>query len=304
MGDVILVKDRETLMASKEHQSILKLIEAARSVSSGEYRRELLVDLLSRQEEIGNLARVFDSMASNVSARDRQFKMLRVVIPTGLALSAEKNFNRLLETVVMEAQKLTRADGGTLYLLEGDHLKFVILRNASLNIKMGGSGSPIAFDPVALRLPDGGPNESNVASYVAIHHARINIPDAYAAVGFDFSGTRAFDARTGYRSKSFLTIPLEDKEAHIIGVLQLINAQDEAGNIVEFSSDDVLEALVMLAAAALDGYIREEKLRQEIAQLRIEIDQTRRARQVAEITDTQYFQKLQEKARELRSDKK
>lgn len=291
-------------MASKEHQSILKLIEAARSVSSGEYRRELLVDLLSRQEEIGNLARVFDSMASNVSARDRQFKMLRVVIPTGLALSAEKNFNRLLETVVMEAQKLTRADGGTLYLLEGDHLKFVILRNASLNIKMGGSGSPIAFDPVALRLPDGGPNESNVASYVAIHHARINIPDAYAAVGFDFSGTRAFDARTGYRSKSFLTIPLEDKEAHIIGVLQLINAQDEAGNIVEFSSDDVLEALVMLAAAALDGYIREEKLRQEIAQLRIEIDQTRRARQVAEITDTQYFQKLQEKARELRSDKK
>ena len=303
MGDVILVKDRETLMASKEHQSILKLIEAARSVSSGEYRRELLVDLLSRQEEIGNLARVFDSMASNVSARDRQFKMLRVVIPTGLALSAEKNFNRLLETVVMEAQKLTRADGGTLYLLEGDHLKFVILRNASLNIKMGGSGSPIAFDPVALRLPDGGPNESNVASYVAIHHARINIPDAYAAVGFDFSGTRAFDARTGYRSKSFLTIPLEGKEGQIIGVLQLINALNEEGQIVPFSSDDVLEALVMLASAALDGYIREEKLRQEIAQLRIEIDQSRRARQVAEITDTQYFQKLQDQAREMRKKK-
>lgn len=290
-------------MPSNEHVSIQKLIEAARAVSAGEYRKDLLADLIAAEEEIGNLARVFDSMARNVSARDRQLKMLRVVIPTGVALSAEKNFNRLLETVVMEAQKLTRADGGTLYLLEDDQLKFVILRNTSLKIKMGGSGSPIAFDPIPLRLPNGQPNETNVASYVAIKHARINIPDAYTAEGFDFSGTKAFDARTGYRSKSFLTIPLEGKEGQIIGVLQLINAQNDEGQITSFSSDDVLEALVMLASAALDGYIREEKLRQEIAQLRIEIDQTRRARQVAEITDTQYFQKLQDQAREMRKKK-
>ncbi len=287
-------------MSNQEQDSIERLIEAARAVSAGEYRHELLADLISAQEDVGNLARVFDSMANKVAARDRQLKMLRVVIPTGVALSAEKNFNRLLETVVMEAQKLTRADGGTLYLLEGDHLKFVILRNTSLGVKMGGSGSPIAFNPIPLQLADGQPNETNVASYVAIKHARINISDAYQAEGFDFSGTKAFDARTGYRSKSFLTIPLEGKENQIIGVLQLINAQDEEGNIISFSSDDVLEALVMLASAALDGYIREEKLRQEIAQLRIEIDQSRRATQVSEITDTQYFQKLQIQARELR----
>jgi len=290
-------------MPPKEHASIQKLIQAARAVSAGEYRKDLLADLIAAEEEIGNLARVFDSMAGNVSARDRQLKMLRVVIPTGVALSAERNFDRLLETVVVEAQKLTRADGGTLYLLEDDRLKFVILRNASLKIKMGGSGSPISFGPVLLRLPNGQPNESNVASYAAIKHARINIPDAYAAEGFDFSGTKAFDARTGYRSRSFLTIPLEGKDGQIIGVLQLINAQDEGGQIVGFGSDDALEALVLLASAALDGYIREEKLRQEIAQLRIEINQARRASQVAEITDTQYFKKLQDKARELRSNK-
>ncbi|MBV6396683.1 MAG: hypothetical protein HFACDABA_02283 [Anaerolineales bacterium] len=290
-------------MTTHEHQSILKLIEAARAVSNGEYRRDLLTGLLSVQEEIGDLARVFDSMAGNVLARDRQLKMLRVVIPTGVALSAEKNFNRLLETVVVEAQKLTRADGGTLYLLEGDRLTFVILRNTSLNIKMGGSGSPITFDPVPLKLPDGRPNETNVASCAAIHRSRIDIPDAYTAQGFDFSGTKSFDARTGYHSRSFLTIPLEGQEGQVIGVLQLINAQDEAGQIVGFASDDALEALVMLASAALDGYIREAKLRQEIAQLRIEIDQARRTSQVAEITDTQYFKKLQDKARELRAHK-
>ena len=91
--------------------------------------------------------------------------------------------------------------------------------------------------------------------WVAKHGEALNIADAYEAEGFDFSGTRAFDARTGYRSKSFLTIPLEGKEGQIIGVLQLINAQDENGNIISFSSDDVLEALVMLAAAALDATI-------------------------------------------------
>ena len=290
-------------MPSNEHTSILKLIEAARAVSAGEYKKELLADMISSHDEIGNLARVFDSTARKISERDRQLKLLRVVIPVGVALSAEKNFNRLLETVVAEAQKLTNADGGTLYLLEGDQLKFVILRNTSLNVRMGGSGTPITFDPIPLYKADGARNESNVASYVALKHNRINIADAYEADGFDFSGTKAFDARTGYRSKSFLTIPLEGKESQIIGVLQLINAQDENEGIVPFTSDDVLEALVMLASAALDGYIREEKLRQEIAKLRIEIDQSRRVKQVAEITDTQYFQKLQDQARELRKKK-
>lgn len=286
-----------------EHTALVKLMEAARAVEEGEYHSDLLADLMKGRDEMGQLARVFDSVARNVIARDRQLKMLRVVIPRGVALSAEKNFNRLLETVVMESQKLTNADGGTLYLLEEQKLKFVILRNTSLDIQMGGSGGQMAFYPVPL-YRDGIPNETNVASYAALKRERISIADAYEAEGFDFSGTKAFDARTGYRSKSFLTIPLLGTEEQVIGVLQLINAKDpESGGIVPFASDDALEALVLLASAALDGYIREEKLRQEIAQLRIEIDESRRAKQVAEITDTQYFKRLQDQARAMREKK-
>jgi GAF domain-containing protein len=278
-------------------------MEAARAVDAGEYRSELLDRLTEGHDALAQLARVFDSVAHKVTARDRQLRMLRVVIPRGVALSAEKNFNRLLETVVVESQKLTNADGGTLYLLEEQKLKFVIMRNTSLNIQMGGSGSEIAFPPIPLDKNDI-PNESNVASYAALRRERINIADAYEAEGFDFSGTKAFDARTGYRSKSFLTIPLLGKEEQVIGILQLINAKDsESGEIVQFASDDALEALVLLASAALDGYIREEKLRQEIAALRIEIDETRRAKQVAEITDTQYFKRLQDQARAMREKK-
>ena len=83
--------------------------------------------------------------------------------------------------------------------------------------------------------------------------------------------------------------------------MQLINAYDiEEKNIISFDEDEVMDSLVLLASAALAGYIREESLRKEIAQLRIEVDQAKQARQVAEITETAYFKKLQIKAKGLR----
>ena len=67
-------------------------------------------------------------MGRGVAFRYKQLRLLQRVIPIGVALSAEKDFNRLLETLVVEAQKMTNADAGTLYLLENNALKFVILR--------------------------------------------------------------------------------------------------------------------------------------------------------------------------------
>lgn len=279
-------------------------MQAVHAVEAGEYQTALLQDLLKGSDELSQLARVIDTMARGVSFRDKQLRLLRTVIPIGVSLSAEKNFNRLLETLVVEAQTVTNADAGTLYLLEDNGLKFVILRNTSLGIDMGGtSGKEISFSPVRLFNDDGSENRANVASYAALTRQKVMVADAYeTSAGFDFSGTKAFDKRSGYRSKSFLTIPLEGKDADVIGVLQLINAKDpETGEIVPFSSDDVLESLVLLASAALAGYIREERLRAEIAKLRIEVDESRRAHQVAEITDTKYFKNLQDKAKEMRS---
>ncbi|HSD82478.1 MAG TPA: GAF domain-containing protein [Anaerolineae bacterium] len=151
--------------------------------------------------------------------------------------------------------------------------------------------------------PDGSENRSNIATYTALTHQKVVIADAYeTSAGFDFSGPRSFDQTTGYHSKSFLTIPLEDQGHGVIGVLQLINAKDpDTGAIIPFPSDNVLDMLVLLASAALDGYIREEQLRAEIAKLRIEINEHHRALQVAEITDTDYFRNLQTKAQQMRA---
>jgi GAF domain-containing protein len=280
-----------------------RIMRAVHAIERGDYDSSLLAEFLKESGDLGQLAQMLDTMAKTILQRNNQLNLLNKVIPIGVSLAAEKDFNRLLESLVVEAQAFTNADAGTLYLVEEDKLRFVILRNTSLDMKMGGtSGIPIAFYPVRMFNDDGSENRANVVSYAALTRKRINIADAYEAEGFDFSGTKAFDEKTKYRSKSFLTIPLEPQEGSVIGVLQLINAKDpKTGEIVPFKDDDVLEALILLATAALDGYILEAALRREIAQLKIEIDQSRRAKQVEDITDTNFFRSLKTRAEEMRA---
>jgi pimeloyl-ACP methyl ester carboxylesterase/CheY-like chemotaxis protein len=240
-------------------------------------------------------------------AKKRADDLLHVVIPIGVALTAERDFNRLLERILLEAMTLCGADGGTLYLRTSDgRLKFEIIRNTSLKIAMGGtSGNPIPFAPLRLyNETTGEPNHHYVVTHAALTGASINIPDAYNAEGFDFDGTKSFDRQTGYRTTSLLNVTLKNNHNQVIGVLQLLNAQDSlTGAVIPFDQgqQQMIESLSSLAAAALEGYEREQRLRQQIEELRIEIDEVKKSRQVAEITETDYFQQLQEKARELRA---
>jgi HD-GYP domain-containing protein (c-di-GMP phosphodiesterase class II) len=174
----------------------------------------------------------------------------------GMSLSNERDINRLLENILVAVKTITNADGGTLYRrIDGDQLRFEIMRTDSLNIAMGGTtGVPIPFYPIFMVSKDGKPNYSMVATYTALTGKTVNIPDAYTEEGFDFSGTRNFDKKNGYRSKSFLTIPMKNHENEVIGVLQLINAKDHrTGEIVSFSDADrkLGESLASQAAVAL-----------------------------------------------------
>jgi HD-GYP domain-containing protein (c-di-GMP phosphodiesterase class II) len=174
----------------------------------------------------------------------------------GASLSAERDINRLLESILTAAKTITRADGGTLYrVTEERTLRFEIVRTTSLSYYLGGTtGTPVPFYPIHLMGKDGKPNHGMVAAYAALTGKTVNIPDAYTAEGFDFSGTRNFDKKTGYRSKSFLTVPMKNHENEIIGVLQLINASDPGtGEIVPFSPSDqrLAESLSSQAAVAL-----------------------------------------------------
>jgi len=187
------------------------------------------------------------------------FRRLEQLNGIGAALSRERDIERLLENILEAAKALTGADGGTLYRVTDDQaaLRFEIMRTDSLDIRQGGTtGQRIHLPELPLRRADGSPNDALVAAYAAIHDRTVNIADAYAEEGFDFSGTRAFDQRTGYRSQSFLTVPMKNHDGELIGVLQLLNALDpDTGEVVPFSEADqsLTESLSSQAAIALSN---------------------------------------------------
>lgn len=206
------------------------------------------------QNVVSDLCRdIENALDNNLKVKDDLVDRLTEI---GLALSGETRLERLLEMIVDEARVLTRADAGTLYIVdrEGRKLEFSILQNDTMQVRMGGSsGNEITLPPVPLYSSGNTPNKANVSSYCGLTGETINIADVYEAEGFDFTGPRKYDAATGYRSKSMLVLALKNHEQDIIGVLQLLNALDEHGEVIEFSPGvvDIVGSLASQAAIAL-----------------------------------------------------
>ncbi len=162
----------------------------------------------------------------------RQFDKLMKV---GMALTAEKDYDKLLELILTETRTLAEADGGTLYIVQEGKLHHKIMQTVSMDIFLGGGGEPIDFEPIEI-------SEENVSGYAVIHRKPVNIPDVYHTQLFDFSGPKDFDKSTGYVTRSMLVFPLINRSDEVIGVVQLINALEE-GERVPF--DESLEEIVM-----------------------------------------------------------
>lgn len=187
--------------------------------------------------------------------QDDFFNRIEKLNAIGIALSSEKDLKKLMEKILVAAKSITNADGGTLYSMTEDKtLKFEIIHTDSLQFSMGGtSGNPIPFSDLETHNEDNQPNNHLIACCCANTNTVINITDAYDEKNFDFSGTQRFDQKTGYRSKSFLTIPMQNHHQEIIGVLQLINKLDKNGDIINFNQEDqkLAESLTSQAAIAL-----------------------------------------------------
>ncbi|MEJ1297634.1 MAG: HD domain-containing phosphohydrolase [Candidatus Sedimenticola sp. (ex Thyasira tokunagai)] len=186
----------------------------------------------------------------------------------GVALSAERDTGKLLDRILQNACSLTHADGGTLYLRSEEErcLNFKIMLTHSLGIhwREVRDGATERYPSLPLYDGNGDPNNHLVATYTATTGHTTNIPDVYAAEGFDFSGTHEFDERFGYRCRSFLAVPLVNYEKEVIGVLQLINAQDTVTKeVIPFSVEDqqLVESLASQAAVALTNqrFIEEQR---------------------------------------------
>ena len=137
----------------------------------------------------------------------------------GIQLSAERDLDVLLETILTKAREITRSDAGSLYLVEeapddGRRLRFALAQNASVEI---------TFQAVTLALDD-----ASVAGYVALTGEVVNLADAYAPPpGSRFQINRWFDEHAGYRTMSMLVVPMRTPQGEVLGALQLINCRPE-----------------------------------------------------------------------------
>lgn len=216
----------------------------------------------SRILEFHALSKAFTYMKADLSLRTHALEVaeskLSRLVTLGIAMSAEHHTDKLMEMVLLGAKEIANADGGTLYILdEKNQLQFQMIHNTSLGIAMGGTeNDPPNLPPVQLYNDQGEPNFANVVSYCVHKAETVNIRDAYDPVDFDFSGTRMFDEKNNYRSKSFITVPLRPRGGDVIGALQLINAQEEGSDhVVPFTEDiqGFVEALASQAATAMDN---------------------------------------------------
>ena len=180
-----------------------------------------------------------------------------------IRISSKQQTGELFEAILEEAQAICHAEGGSLYLMEDNlqqpRLRFAIIKNNKLGIHQGGTADDEPNLPaIPLYLDSGEPNHQNIATFTALTKQLVNIPDAYSDERFDFSGTKRFDEKTGYRSKSFLSVPLVNHDHDVIGVLQLVNATNpRRDQVIAFGSrlEPIITALSSYAAIALQNQI-------------------------------------------------
>ncbi len=179
---------------------------------------------------------------------DRE-QLLEELVEIGLALTNERDLYALLDRILEAARRVTRAEAGTLFLCEGDHLRFAVVQNDLLERKLGKSEMQHRLQAEPLRL-----SEPSLAGHVAQTGALINVADAYAiGVHETRAFNQRFDAASDYSTRSVLGVPLRDLTGSIVGVLELLNAIDDSGAIVPFEPDHekLIRALASQAAVAI-----------------------------------------------------
>ena len=151
-----------------------------------------------------------------LESAEREREQLNVI---GIALSSQRDVRELLNLILAKAREITRADAGSLYLIDDEvegerHLRFMLTQNDSLVFPFKEFTLPLA--------------EDSMAGYSALHGKVVNFADAYhIPPGMPFHFNDHYDRESGYRTKSLLTLPMRNAKGEVLGVLQLINAKSD-----------------------------------------------------------------------------
>lgn len=147
-----------------------------------------------------------------------------------------KDVDVLLERILRVARKLTNADAGSIYVVtEEGKLQFNYSQNDALQKQLE-PGKKLIYNTFTVPI-----NHKSISGYVASTGETLNIPDVYhlpvsdVPYGFD----PFYDQQSHYRCQSMMTIPLKNNQDKVIGVMQLINAQNDNGEVIPFPEEDI-----------------------------------------------------------------
>ena len=173
---------------------------------------------------------------------DKHGKKLKEMAAIEKQLSEIKDTDILLENILISACSIVNADAGSIYSYdeEEDRLKIRYSVNYTKQAKLA-PGTKLPY--LSFTFPV---NAETICGYCAYSRQIINIPDVYNMSEWEdeenqikrpYKFSIATDQASGYHTTSMLTVPLTMTNGKVLGVLQIINAQDEKGKIVPFDDD-------------------------------------------------------------------
>jgi CheY-like chemotaxis protein len=197
-----------------------------------------------------------NNLAREVAARTSKLNML---IQNGLLMSKMTDPDALVRHTLFEGRRILYCDAATLYR---------VTPRGTLRFCMRTRDDGLPDTEIALHDPVTGlPNDRYASTWCTLNRQAVRIDDVYTETRFDLSGTRRFDAHTGYRTVSMLTVPMTPREGYVLGVLQFINKLDpDTDEVIPFSDEMVtwVEALASQAAVALDNLALNEAQRAQM----------------------------------------
>ena len=166
-----------------------------------------------------------------------------------IELNQVSDLDILMEHILTQARRFVNADAGSIYIVEKDTLQFTYTQNDTLQKRLQ-SGEKLIYSTFSLPI-----NEQSIAGYVAATGRPLNLPDVYR-----LEPTRPykfgveFDQKSNYNTKSVLTIPLKAAKGDVLGILQIINAQNSQNQVIPFSDKDekMMMHFASIAAVALE----------------------------------------------------
>lgn len=188
-----------------------------------------------------------ERLQSHIAAELQTIQALNEI---GYALSAESSRASLLDTVLTQARTVLRADGGSIYLVDGETVRFTTSQNDTIPFRASRKELPL--------------DDASLAGFVASRRTALNIPDIRALPhDAPYRPNLSFDQETGYRTRSMLLVPMCDREGDVIGVLALVNRKPEAGRPLQsyeqvgvFSERDagIAGSIASQAAVAIENH--------------------------------------------------